>query len=192
MVFPGDLSRRYALIDCENLTAAAQLAAASRWMGFGRVELFGRAALMAPWRAALTGLGISVAAETLIAEDAPTQAADQAMARRVDAIIAQGGAGLVAIASNDKGFDADIARLTEAGIPALRCGDLTVPETLALVVREQSGEGWAAAGGIGDHLRRRFGIILRGRVEDLAKAAGLEISRTKAGLMLRLPNTAPR
>ena len=109
----------------------------------------------------------------------------------MEAIIAQGGVDLVAIASNDKGFDADIARLTEAGIPAKRCGDLTVPETLALVVREQAGEGWAAAGGIGDHLRRRFGIILRGRVEDLAKAAGLEISRTKAGLMLRMKGCQP-
>ena len=177
-----------ALIDCENLTAAAQLASASRWIGFGRVELFGRAALIAPWRMRLTGLGVTVAAETLIADDAPSQAADQAMARRVDAIIAQGGADFVAIASNDKGFDADIARLTAAGISALRCGDLTVPETLALVVKEQAGEGWVAAGGIGDHLRRRFGIILRGRVEELAKAAGLEISRTKAGLMLRLKN----
>ena len=132
----GKYPQGIALIDCENLTSTAQLAAASRWMGFGRVELFGRAALLAPWRVALTGLGVSVAAETLIADDAPTQAADQAMARRVDSIIAQGGAGLVAIASNDKGFDADMARLAEAGIPAMRCGDLTVPETLALVVRD--------------------------------------------------------
>jgi hypothetical protein len=182
----GDHPETYTLIDCENLTAASQLASASRWTGFDRVELFGRAALMTPWRAALTGLGVTVAAETLIADDAPTQAADQAMARRVEAIIVQGGAGLVAIASNDRGFDADIARLTEAGISAMRCGDLTVPETLALVVREQAGEGWASAGGIGDHLRRRFGITLRGRVEDLAKAAGLETCRTKAGLMLRM------
>lgn len=181
----GDTSGYFALIDCENLTSAPQLAAASRWAGFGRIELFGRETLMSPWRQALAGLGLPVAAETLIADNAPSQAADQAMARRVDAIIAEGGAGLVAIASNDKGFDADIARLTEAGIPALRCRDLTVPQTLALVVREQAGAGWAAAGGIGDHLRRRFGIVLRGRVEDLAKAAGLEVRRTKAGLMLK-------
>ena len=183
--FCGDLSQAFALIDCENLTSTPQLAAASRWSGFGRIELFGREALMIPWRQALAGLGLPVAAETLIADDAPSQAADQAMARRVDGIIAEGSTGLVAIASNDKGFDADIARLTEAGIRALRCRDLTVPQTLALVVREQAGEGWASAGGIGDHLRRRFGIVLRGRVEDLAKAAGLEIRRTKAGLMLR-------
>ena len=74
----GKYPQGIALIDCENLTSTAQLAAASRWMGFGRVELFGRAALLAPWRVALTGLGVSVAAETLIADDAPTQAADQA------------------------------------------------------------------------------------------------------------------
>jgi hypothetical protein len=59
------------------------------------------------------------------------------------------------------------------------------------VVWEQAGDGWAGAGGVGDHLRRRFGIILRGRIDDLAKAAGLEIRRTPAGVMLRI-STAPR
>ena len=177
----------YALIDCENLTSAPQHAAASRWSGFGRVELFGRAALVAPWRRALASFAIAVADETIIADDAPSQAADQAMARRVDELIrAQPPGGLIAIASNDRGFDADIARLLRAGIPAERHRDLTVPETLALVVAEQAGGDWAAAGGIGDHLRRRFGLTLRGRVETLARAAGLEVRRGPAGLMLRI------
>ena len=175
------------LIDCENLASAAQRAAASRWSGFERVELFGRAALVAPWRRALAEIAMTAAAETLVADDAPSQAADQAMARRVDALIAQPvPPALVVIASNDKGFDADVARLIQAGIPAERHRDLTVPETLALVVAEQAGGDWAAAGGIGDHLRRRFGLTLRGRVETLARAAGLEVRRGPAGLMLRI------
>ncbi|TAN60815.1 MAG: hypothetical protein EPN20_13275 [Magnetospirillum sp.] len=180
-----------ALIDCENLTSDTQRAAASRWSGFGRVELFGRVALVTPWRLALAAADIAVTAETFVADDAPSQAADQAMAWRVDALIRTGTAALVVIASNDKGFDADIARLAAAGIAAGRHRDLTVPETLALVVREQAGDDWAAAGGIGDHLRRRFGIRLRGRVEALARAAGLETRHGPAGLMLRV-NTAPR
>lgn len=187
----GRTSLAISLIDCENVSSEIQRASASRWSGFARVELFGRAALVAPWRRVLAEHAIPVTAETIIADDAPSQAADQAMARRVDELIATEKPALVAIVSNDKGFDADIARLTAAGIPAKRCRDLTVPETLALVVEEQAGNGWAAAGGIGDHLRRRFGITLRGRVEDLAKAAGLEVRRTPAGLMLRV-NTARR
>jgi len=186
-ITPPPPRESFALIDCENLTSASQHAAASRWSGFGRVELFGRAALVVPWRRALAAFAIAVADETIIADDAPSQAADQAMARRVDELIrTQASGGLVAIASNDRGFDADIARLLQAGIPAERHRDLTVPETLALVVAEQAGEDWAAAGGIGDHLRRRFGLTLRGRVETLARAAGLEVRRGPSGLMLRV------
>ncbi|MDO8605494.1 MAG: hypothetical protein Q7R40_03060 [Phaeospirillum sp.] len=170
-----------ALIDCENLASTVQRAAACRWVGFDRVELFGRAPLVAPWRDLLT-----VAAEIIIADDAPSQAADQAMARRVDHLIAQPAPPrLVVIASNDKGFDADIARLGRAGVKAERQGDLTVPQTLALVVVQLAGNGWVAAGGVGDHLRRRFGIALHGRVEALAKAAGLELRHTPAGPMIR-------
>ena len=182
----GCIPRCFALIDCENLASAVQRAAASRWAGCERIELFGRAALVAPWRQALAAAALTVADETIIADDAPSQAADQAMARRVDGLIATDRPARVVIASNDKGFDADIARLLAAGIAAERHRDLTVPETLALVVAEQAGNGWAAAGGIGDHLHRRFGITLRGRVEALARAAGLEVRRTPAGLMLKV------
>ena len=183
----------FSLIDCENLAGRPQRAAAGRWSGCDRVELFGRAALVAPWRAALAAHAIAVAAETIVADDAPSQAADQAMARRVDQLIALPQTPeLVLIASNDKGFDADIARLIQAGIPAGRNRDLTVPETLALVVMEQAGDDWAGAGGIGDHLRRRFGITLRGRIEPLAAAAGLEVRRGPEGLMLRVKTAEGR
>lgn len=174
------------LIDCENLTAAAQLQTVRRWRGYDRIELFGRAALLAPWRAALAAAGMAVAAETVIADDAPSQAADQAMARRVDELIARPERpSRLAIASNDKGFDADIARARAAGIAAERHRDLGHPGLLRLVVEEVAGTEWTAAGGIGDHLRRRFGITLGGRVEALARAAGLEMRRDKNGLMLR-------
>lgn len=135
---------------------------------------------------------MTITAETVIAEDAPSQAADQAMARRVDELIAATERpNLIAIASNDKGFDADVARALAAGLTAERHRDLTHPQLLHLVVQEVAGEGWTSAGGVGDHLRRRFGLKLGGRVEALAKAAGLDVRRERSGLMLRCPISFP-
>ena len=166
------------LIDCENLTGAPRLESLGRWAGAARLELFGRDAAMTPWRAALARRGLAVAAETLVADDAPSQAADQEMARRVVRLIAQADPGPVVIASNDKGFAADLDRLAEAGIPGRQDFDLTEVETLRLVVAETAGaDGWAGAGGIGDHLKRRFGLDTRGRLEALAHRAGLEIKK---------------
>ena len=171
-----------ALIDCENLTSAAQRAGARRWAGFARIELFGRAALVAPWRGLL-----NAQSETLVPDDAPSQAADQAMARRVDTLIALPSPPiLVVIASNDKGFDADIARLDRAGIAGRRDRDFKQAEALRFLVAEAGGE-WIGAGGIGDRLWRQFGLRLKGRVADLARVAGLEVRHTPAGLALRLP-----
>ncbi len=142
---------------------------------------------MAPWRLALAAAGLEVADETVIAEDAPSQAADQAMARRVDQLIASSDRPeRLAIASNDKGFDAVIARALAAGVTAERHRDLGHPDLLRLVVGELAGEGWAAAGGVGDHLRRRFGLRLGGRIEALARAAGIELRREKSGVMMRV------
>ncbi|WP_192884569.1 hypothetical protein [Paramagnetospirillum kuznetsovii] len=175
-----------ALIDCENLSSDHQRGTVRRWAEYGRIELFGREAFMAPWRLALTKAGMAWAAETVIAHDAPSQAADQAMARRVDALIASPQRPeRIAIASNDKGFDADIARAMAAGLAAERHRDLSHPQLLRLVVEELAGDGWASAGGVGDHLRRRFGIRLNGRIDDLARAAGLEMRRDGRGVNLR-------
>jgi len=171
-----------ALIDCENLTAGPQRQIASLWSGFGRIELFGRLGLVDPWRGLLL-----VERETIIADDAPSQAADQEIAARVDALIAAPKPpSRVEIASNDKGFDADIRRLLAAGIAARRQGDLSPAEALRFLVAEQAVDGWASAGGVGDHLLRRFGLRLRGRLDHLAKAAAVEIRRTPSGVMLGL------
>lgn len=174
------------LIDCENLTSPRQLAEARRWRGFGRVELFGREALMVPWRRELARLGLAAAAETLVADDAPSQAADQEMSRRADVLAAlMPPPARIVIASNDLGFDADIARLGAAGHAASRQGDLSDPLVLRLMVGDLRGrDGWAAAGGVGDHLFRRFGIRLHGRLDQLAAAAGVAVERGKTGVRL--------
>jgi hypothetical protein len=170
------------LVDCENLTGTRRLEACGRWAGAGRLELFGRESALAPWRQGLARRGMAVAAETPVPEDAPSQAADQAMARAVRALIAQAVAGPVIIASNDKGFAADIAALDAAGIAARQDFDLDVCGLLRLVIGELApGGGWAAAGGIGDHLLRRFGVDFRGKLPDLARRAGLAARRDAGG-----------
>lgn len=176
------------LIDCENLTDSRQIEGLGRWAGFARLELFGRKSAMAPWRAAILARGLAVAAETPVADDAPSQEADQRIARRVDELIAAEAAGPVVIASNDKGFAADLARLEAAAIPARQDRDPSEAEILRLVLAEIAGpDGWAGAGGIGDHLRRRFGLDTRGRLEPLARRAGLDLRRDASGLWMRAP-----
>ena len=177
------------LIDCENLTGTPRLESLGRWAGAGRLELFGRESAMAPWRAAILARSLAIAAETPVAEDAPSQAADEEMARRVVRLIAQAEPGPVVIASNDKGFAADLARLAEAGIPGRQDFDLSEAETLRLILSEIAGaDGWAGAGGIGDHLKRRFGLDTRGRLEPLARRAGLEIRKNTSGLWVKFPS----
>lgn len=173
------------LIDCENLTGPRRLEALGRWAGAGRIELFGRRAAMDPWRAALIRRGLSVAAETPVPDDAPSQAADQAIARAVREMASRPLAGPVVIASNDRGFAADIAHLTAMGIAARQDFDLDDKGLLRLVVEEIAGrDGWAAAGGVGDHLVRRFGLDIRGRLPALAARAGLSLRRDRTGLWL--------
>jgi hypothetical protein len=169
-----------ALIDCENLTDPNQLAAAIRWRSAGRVELFGREINLRPWRAALAGHAIAVAAETVIAPDAPSQAADLVMAARAESLVAEG---LVIIASDDLGFErlAGVARW-----PSLDAAGL-----LALVVEELGGGDWVGLGGVGDHMARRFRLSLRGRLDHLARKAGVEIRMGKCGPELR-PNSSHR
>lgn len=175
------------LIDCENLTGTRRIEALGRWAGALRIELFGREAAMAPWRAALVRRGITVAAETPVPDDAPSQAADEAIARAVRDMAARPLPGPVVIASNDKGFAADIAYLTSLGIAARQDFDLDDGGLMRLVVNEIAGaEGWAAAGGVGDHLIRRFGLDIRGRLPVLAARAGLSVKRDRTGLWLSL------
>jgi len=175
------------LIDCENLTSLRQLESLGRWAGAGRVELFGREASMVPWRKALARRGIRVAAETPIPDDAPSQAADQAIARAVWDMAARLVPGPVVIASNDKGFAADIAHLAAAGIMARQDFDLDETSLLRLVVRETARpDGWTAAGGVGDHLIRRFGLDIRGRLPALAARAGITLRHDRTGLWLWL------
>lgn len=173
------------LIDCENLTGRPRLEAAGRWAGAGRLELFGRETSMVPWRVELARRGLAVAAETPVPEDAPSQAADQAMAAAVRGLIARSVAGMVIIASNDKGFAGDISALSKAGIPARQDFDLDPAGLLRLVVKETAGpDGWAGAGGVGDHLARRFGLDFRGRLPDLARRAGLAVRHDRRGLWI--------
>ncbi|WP_096704017.1 NYN domain-containing protein [Magnetospirillum sp. 15-1] len=178
-------SNAIVLIDCENLTSPRQLESLGRWAGAGRVELFGREAAMAPWRKALARRGIAVAAETPVPDDAPSQAADQAIARAVREMAARPVPGPVVIASNDKGFAADIDHLSAAGIEARQDFDLNETGLLRLVMKEIARpDGWAAAGGIGDHLIRRFGLDIRGRLATLAARAGITLRRDRTGLWL--------
>ncbi len=175
------------LIDCENLTSSRQLESLGRWAGAERLELFGREGAMAPWREALSRRKMAIAAETLIADDAPTQAADQAIALAVRALASHGLTGPVVIASNDKGFAADIAHLSSLGITARQDFDLDAAGLLRLVVTEIAGlDGWASGGGVGDHLVRRFGLPIRGRLGPLAARAGLVLRHGRSGLMLSL------
>lgn len=167
------------LIDCENLTAHRQREALGRWAGAARFELFGRRAAMAPWRAALARRGLSVAAEHPVPDDAPDQAADLLMAAR--ATEAATGGTMVIIASNDKGFDA-------LGPAVRRDGDLDELGLLRLIAAELAGpDGRAAGGGLGDHLRRRFGLETRGRLPGLAVRAGLTVKRDARGLWIGGP-----
>ena len=81
---------RLVLIDCENLTGRHQVAAGFRWRGVERIETFGRAGDLARWRRGLARWGRVADAETVIADDAPSQAADLAIGRRVEALLAAG------------------------------------------------------------------------------------------------------
>jgi len=171
---------RIVLIDCENLTGRHQLAAGFRWRGFERIEIFGRAADLARWRRALAGWGCVPAVETVIADDAPPQAADQAIGRRVDALLVDR-PDLVVISSNDGDFDPDIARLVAAGIPASRAGDPGPAALLALVVADLAVDGWADAGPVGERLARDFAVSLKGRLPALAAKAGVAMTRGATG-----------
>lgn len=176
------------LIDCENLTGTRRLAAAGRWAEAGRYELFGRRAAMAPWRTELARRGWAVAAEHPVPDDAPSQAADQAIALRMEELVRTAGTGRLVVASNDLGFAGDVERARQADVEARQDFDLDEVGLLRLVVAETAGpDGWAGAGGLGDHLSRRFGISLRGRLEDLAKRAGLAQRRDRSGLWLAAP-----
>ncbi|EME68823.1 hypothetical protein H261_16453 [Paramagnetospirillum caucaseum] len=178
------------LIDCENLTGTRRLEALSRWAGAGRIELFGRQGAMAPWRAALARRGLAAATETPVPDDAPSQAADQAIASAVRNLAVRPIPGPVVIASNDKGFAADIAGLRAAGIAARQDFDLDEAGLLRLVVAEIARpDGWAAAGGVGDHLSRRFGLDIRGRLSALAERAGLALRHDRTGPWLSLNGT---
>jgi len=169
------------LIDCENLTGRHQVAAGFRWRAFARIETFGRVSHLERWRLALARLGRVPDAEVVIADDAPPQAADQAIARRVAALL-ESRPDFVAIASNDSDFDPDISRLNDAGIPAARHGDPGPAELLALVVADLAGpDGWADAGPVGEMLAHEFDVSLRGRLVPLANKAGLEIRRNVKG-----------
>ncbi len=174
---------RIVLIDCENLTGARRRALAFRWRGFDRVELFGRAALMAPWRAALAAEGLVVAAEWPVAADAPPQAADDLIAGRAAALAPERPL-LVAIASNDRGFAVALGRLAAAGIPAEQHRDPAPAELLRLVVAARAREGWAEAAEIGTVLAERFGLSLRGRLDQLAAKAGVAVARGPGGVRL--------
>ncbi len=176
-----------ALIDCENLSSPAQRQVVRRWRDFGRIELFGREALVEPWRRALATAGLTATAETLVPDDAPPQAADRIMAERMRGLTeAEDKPAFIAIASNDKGFDADIAHAREAGVMAERQGDPTAPQLLRLVAEELATDGWAPVAGVGDHLARRFGLRLGGRVEALARAAGMDLARRPGGFWLKV------
>ncbi|BAE49473.1 hypothetical protein [Paramagnetospirillum magneticum] len=178
------------LIDCENLTGTRRLESLGRWAGAGRLELFGREGFMAPWRMALARRGLAAAAETPVPDDAPSQAADQAIARTVDALIAAGTSGPVVIASNDKGFAVDIARMTAEGMAARQDFDLDEAGLLRLVIGEIARpDGWAAAGGVGDHLIRRFGLDIRGRLGPLAARSGCAVRHDRTGLWLSAPES---
>jgi hypothetical protein len=179
------------LIDCENLTSSRQLESLGRWAGAGRFELFGRESAMAPWRAALSRRNMAVAAETPIPDEAPSQAADQAIALAVRNIASAGATGPVVIASNDKGFAADVAHLSSLGIVARQDFDLDEAGLLRLVVAEIAGQdGWASGGGVGDHLVRRFGLQIRGRLAELAARAGLGLRHGRTGPVLSLPGAS--
>jgi hypothetical protein len=176
------------LIDCENLTGPRRLETAGRWLGAGRFELFGRRAAMAPWREELQRRGWPVAAEHPVPDDAPSQAADRAVARRVDELVRAAAAGPLVIASNDLGFAADVERARQAGVEARQDSDPDESGLLRLVVAETAGpDGWAGAGGVGDHLARRFGMPVRGRLDVLAERAGLKLRRDRNGLWLAVP-----
>ncbi len=183
---------RIVLIDCENLTGARRRALAFRWRGFDRVELFGRAALMAPWRAALAAEGLVVAAEWPVAADAPPQAADDLIAGRAAALAPERPL-LVAIASNDRGFAAALARLAASGLAAEQHRDPAAAELLRLVVAARARDGWADAAAIGTVMAERFGISLKGRLDQLAAKAGLAVARGRDGVRLGLdrPDAAP-
>ncbi|OAN52215.1 hypothetical protein A6A04_00500 [Paramagnetospirillum marisnigri] len=175
------------LIDCENLSSPAQRQTVRRWRDFGRIELFGRDLLVEPWRRALVKAGLTANAEVLVPDDAPPQAADQIMAARIRQLTERAPRpGFIVIASNDKGFDADIALARAEGVAAERQGDPSHPQLLRLVAEELASDGWAPVAGVGDHLARRFGLRLGGRVEALARAAGMELARRPGGLWLRV------
>ncbi len=154
------------------------MALAFRWRGFDRVELFGRAALMALWRAACAREGLAVAAEWPVPDDAPSQAADQIIATRAT-ILAAGAPARLVIASNDRGFAPVAARLG-----AERHGDPDPATLLRLVAGATARDGWADAAAVGTILAERFGLSLKGRLPQLAAKAGLRLARGPAGWRL--------
>lgn len=171
------------LLDCENLTGKRRLEAAGLWLVAASRELFGREAAMAPWRAVLAERGGEAGRETPVPDDAPSQAADLLMAERAGELARTGTA--VVIASNDRGFDAVAEGLRIQGLDVRRVGDPDPCGLLRLVVDEIAGpDGWAAAGGLGDHLSRRFAVDVRRRLPDLARRAGLGVRRDRHGLWI--------
>ncbi len=161
------------------------MALAFRWRGFDRVELFGRAALMAPWRAACTRDGLAVAAEWPVPDDAPSQAADRVIAARAETLAGEQPARLV-IASNDRGFLPVAARLGGEVH-----GDPDPATLLRLVAAAISRDGWAEAAAVGTILAERFGLSLKGRLPQLAAKAGLVVARGPAGPRLGRPHGDP-
>jgi hypothetical protein len=176
---------RIVLIDCENLTADRQMAVAFRWHDFDRIELFGRAAPIRRWTRALAHHAMVATGLYPVAEDAPSQAADDAIAARVGTwSVAQ--PDLVVVASNDNGFDALLARLHAAGIAAAQHRDPDPAEILRLVATHLATNGRAQAAAVGTITAERFGLSLKGRLDQLAAKAGLTLVRDGHGLWFKL------
>ena len=159
------------------------MAVAFRWKNFQRIELFGRSRPMQGWLAELARHSMAPTLLHPIAEDAPSQAADDAIARRVQALAADHPA-LVVIASNDNGFATSINFLTGRGISALQHRDLSSGEILRLVFTHLAENGRAQAAAVGTLTAERFGLSLKGRLEQLAPKAGLAVVRNANGIWL--------
>lgn len=159
---------RWALIDCENLTHPRHLGWAGRWRGFEHVELFGRAWAVARWRLALQ----RPCAETIIADDAPPQAADTAIqARLVE--ITENPPSRIVLASNDSDFLPDFERLSQAGFTIEWVRDLRSPSAaIRLAVAELGSGGRASAAAVGELLWVRYGIRTKGRLREFVRQAG--------------------
>lgn len=179
------------LIDCENLTSDRQRAVAFRWRDFQQVELFGRAIPMQAWLTELARHSMTPTALYPIPEDAPSQAADDAIAHRVRVLAAENPE-LVVIASNDNGFAACIDILAAQGIPALQQHDLSSVEILRLVFSHLAKNGRAEAAAVGTITAERFGFSLKGRLNQLAPKAGLSVGRDAKGVYLTICGSTPK